>query len=134
VEEALKRGGLLDFRTLCQELQKDEDTFKALTQENLLFITIIKLYEMEILDFNAWKESDRTFLGSSTGEFNVDSLLHQLLYTGSSFESVDKILFTKIENDSFEMVLEEKKESILYRRKIELDNISIKVVNHSGKY
>lgn len=134
VEEAGKRDGSIEFKTLCDELKKDEETFRALTHENLLFITILKLYEMEILDVGAWRESEKAFLGNITGEFNVDTLLYQLLNTGTSFDQVDKIIFTKIANDSFEVVLEEKKESILYRTKVELDNISIKVVNRNGKY
>lgn len=134
VEEAGKRDGSIEFKALCEELKKDEETFRALTHENLLFITILKLYEMETLDVSAWRESDRTFLGNITGEFNVDNLLYQLVKTGTAFDQVDKIIFTKIENDSFDVVLEEKKETILYRTKIELDNISIKVVNRNGKY
>jgi len=134
VEEAKKRDGKLDFKTLCEELQKDQDAFKILTQENLLFITLLKLYEMEILDVAAWRQSDRTFLGNNTGEFNVDALLHQLIYGGSPYENVEEIIFRKIEEDSFEVVLEEVKESMLFRNKIELDNISIKVVNRHGEY
>ncbi|MBP1917707.1 hypothetical protein [Youngiibacter multivorans] len=134
VEEAGKRDGSIEFKILCEELKKDEETFRALTHENLLFITILKLYEMETLDVCAWRESEKAFLGNITGEFNVDTLLYQLLNTGTIFDQVDKIIFTKIANDSFEVVLEEKKESILYRTKVELDNISIKVVNRNGKY
>jgi len=134
VEEAGKRDGSIEFKALCEELMKDEETFRAMTHDNLLFITILKLYEMEILDVGAWRESERTFLGNITGEFNVDSLLYQLLNMGTSFDLVDKIIFTKIEKDSFEVLLEEKKVSILYRTRIELDNISIKVVNRNGKY
>lgn len=134
VEEARKREGELDFKTLCEELQKDQDTFKILIQENLLFITLLKLYEMETLDVAAWRQSDRTFLGNNTGEFNVDALLHQLVYGGSPYETIEKIIFQKIEEDSFEVVLEEVKEFKLFRNKIELDNISIKVVNRHGEY
>lgn len=134
VEESGKRDGSIEFKILCEELKKDEETFRALTHENLLFITILKLYEMETLDVCAWRESEKAFLGNITGEFNVDTLLYQLLNTGTIFDQVDKIIFTKIANDSFEVVLEEKKESILYRTKVELDNISIKVVNRNGKY
>lgn len=134
VEEAAKREGLLDFKTLCEELQKDQETFKILTQKNLLFITLLKLYEMETLDVGAWRKSDRSFLGNITEEFNVDALLHQLLNNGSAFESVERIIFTKIENETFETVLDEKRESVLFRTKVELDNIRIKVVNRNGKH
>lgn len=134
VEEAKKREGTIDFRALCQELQKDHEVFKSLMEENLLFITLLKLYEMETLDVRAFRESDRSFLGNSTGEFNVDALLHQLIYRGSPFESVEKLIFQKIEKDSFDIVLEEKSDTLLFRKTIEVDNILIKVVNDNGTY
>ena len=134
VEEAEKREGTLDFKTLCEALQKDPEEFQDLTKENLLFITMLKLYEMETLDVKAFRESDKTFLGNPTGEFNVDALLYQLLYRGSAFESIDKIQFQKIEEESFTILLEEKTDAVLYRRTIEVDNISIKVVKKYGTY
>lgn len=134
VEEARKRGGEMDFRTFCDELQKDPEEFRALTQENLLFITLLKLYEMETLDVSFWRKSDRTFLGNATGEFNVDALLYLLLYPGSPFDAVEKIIFSKIEDDRFEVLLEEVKGNLLYRNKVELDNIKIKVVKRYGEY
>lgn len=45
VEEAEKREGTLDFKTLCEVLQKNPEEFQDLTKENLLFITMLKLYE-----------------------------------------------------------------------------------------
>lgn len=134
VEEARKREGNIDFKTLCAELQKDHEEFNSLMEENLLFITMLKLYEMEILDVRAFRESDKSFLGNSTGEFNVDALLHQLIYRGSLFESVEKLIFQKIEKESFDIVLEEKSDTRLFRKIIEVDNISIKVVNENGTY
>lgn len=134
VEEAEKREGTLDFKTLCEELQKNPEEFKILTKDNLLFITLLKLYEMETLNISAFQESDKPFLGNSTGEFNVDALLHQLLYRGSPLEAIEKILFHKIENDSFEILVEEKNETLLFRKTIEVDNISIKVVKKHGTY
>lgn len=89
---------------------------------------------METLNIRAFQESDKPFLGNSTGEFNVDALLHQLLYRGSPLESIGKILFHKIENDSFEILVEEKNETLLFRKTIEVDNISIKVVKKHGTY
>jgi hypothetical protein len=134
VEEAGKREGSLDFKTLCAELEKDHEEFKSLMLENLLFIILLKLYEIETLDVRAFRESDKSFLGNSTGEFNVDALLHQLIYRGSLFESVEKLIFQKIEKDSFHIVLEEKSDTLLYKKTIEVDNISIKVVNENGTY
>ncbi len=134
VEEAGKRDGSIDFKTLCDELQKNSEEFNSLMQENLLFITMLKLYEMETLDVRAFRESDRQFLGNSTGEFNVDALLHQLIYRGSRFETVDHLKFSKIEQDSFEIVIEEKSDTLLFRKTVEVDNISIKVVNENGKH
>ncbi|WP_313120797.1 hypothetical protein [Proteiniclasticum ruminis] len=134
VEEAEKREGTLDFKTLCEVLQKNPEEFQDLTKENLLFITMLKLYEMETLDVKAFRESDKTFLGNPTGEFNVDALLYQLLYRGSAFESIDEIQFQKIEEESFTILLEEKTDAVLYRRTIEVDNISIKVVKKYGTY
>ncbi|SDJ29014.1 hypothetical protein [Proteiniclasticum ruminis] len=134
VEEAEKREGTLDFKTFCEVLQKNPEEFQDLTKENLLFITMLKLYEMETLDVKAFRESDKTFLGNPTGEFNVDALLYQLIYRGSAFESIDKIQFQKIEEESFTILLEEKTDAVLYRRTIEVDNISIKVVKKYGTY
>lgn len=134
VEEAEKREGTIDFKTFCEVLQKNPEEFQDLTKEDLLFITMLKLYEMETLDVKAFRESDKTFLGNPTGEFNVDALLYQLLYRGSAFESIDKIQFQKIEEESFTILLEEKTDAVLYRRTIEVDNISIKVVKKYGTY
>lgn len=134
VEEAEKRDGTIDFKTFCEVLQKNPEEFQDLTKEDLLFITMLKLYEMETLDVKAFRESDKTFLGNPTGEFNVDALLYQLLYRGSAFESIDKIQFQKIEEESFTILLEEKTDAVLYRRTIEVDNISIKVVKKYGTY
>lgn len=133
VEEARKRQGELDLRTLCEELQKDPENFRILTQENLLFLTMLKLYEMETLDVSAWRKSGREFLGNITGEFNVDALLYELHATGTFYSSIDKILFTKIPGESFEVVLEEVQGDMLWRNKVELDNINIKVVNQYGE-
>jgi len=134
VEEANEGEGETNFRTLCLELEKDSKMWEALIEGNLLFITMLKLYEIEVLDIEAWRHSDRTFLGNPTSEFNIDALLYQLNQGGYGYESVDQILFTKIEDDSFEVILEERSDKMLIRNKIELDNIRIKVVNHIGEY
>ena len=132
LEEATKKEGSIDFKSYLNALKKDPEKFQALTQENLLFLTILKLYEMETLDIRAWKESEKLFLGNLTEEFNVDNLLYQLLSSGTAFDEVDRIEFQKIENDSFEVVIDDSRKEILYKTKIELDNISIRVVKHSG--
>lgn len=133
-EIAMEKGGETDFRTLCQELKKEEETWARLIEGNLLFITMLKLYELEKLDVEAWRRSKSTFLGNPTSEFNIDALLYQLNQGGFGYEQVNEIHFSKIEEESFEMILEEQRESMLIRNKIELDNIRIKVVKSLGEY
>jgi len=124
-EEALKEDNETTFKNYCEVLMADESKWKAITEENLLFTTILKLYEIENIDIKAWRESSENILINQTDEFNMDYLLYRLQEDSKLYRHLDRISFTKIEGDSFNL-------RTPWSKEIDIDNILIKVVRSNG--
>ena len=124
-EEAVKEDYETTFKNYCEVLMDDESKWKAVTEENLLFTTILKLYEIENIDIKAWRESSENILINQTDEFNMDYLLYRLQEDSKLYRHLDRISFTKIEGDSFKL-------RTPWSKEIDIDNILIKVVISNG--
>lgn len=124
-EDAVKKGDETTFKNYCEDVMENEWRWKEITQDNLLFTTILKLYEIENIDIKAWRESNENILINQTDEFNIDYLLYRLEEDSKLYRNLDRISFTKIEGDSFKL-------RTPWSKEIDIDNILIKVVKSNG--
>ena len=124
-EDAVKKGDETTFKNYCEDVMENEWRWKEITQDNLLFTTILKLYEIENIDIKAWRESNENILINQTDEFNIDYLLYRLEEDSKLYRNLDRISFTKIEGDSLKL-------RTPWSKEIDIDNILIKVVKSNG--
>lgn len=122
---AVKEGDATTFKTYCEAVMDDEMKWKEITEENLLFTSMLKLYEIEHIDIKAWRESGENILINQTDEFNMDYLLYRLEEESEIYRELDGISFTKIPGDSIKL-------RTPWSKEIEIDNIMIKVVKKNG--
>lgn len=131
-EAALLSDGEITFEAYIRQLMEDEKSFLALTEDNLLFITLLKLYEMETIDVRAWRDSSESILINMTDEFNIDYLLYRLQEESKVYGRMDSISFTKIPEETFTFKAPGRKDEYSFSKKVEVDNIRIKVVMNNG--
>ena len=56
IRSILEFAGEASFGELFEYLKEQEDIFELLTADDLIFISMLKLYDLNVIDITAWKE------------------------------------------------------------------------------
>lgn len=102
IRETIKNDGLIKFEDLIKVLKKNEEAFARMMFEHLLFTTILKLYDIGIIDIEKWIESDEDVLVNSTEEFNIEYCLTKIKEVSPSIYGISKLKVFK--KDEFENI------------------------------
>lgn len=129
-----EHGGEIRFSRYIDILKQDEERFRYLTGERLLFTTVLKLYDMGIIDVDKWKKEKEVVLLNLSEEFSLEYCLTQLLEEDEVFEKVSRIEMLKVEEDTFEIGLIQGDEEKKWKEKIEITDFKIKVDWIDGPY
>ena len=101
---------------------KEDELRKNMLEEKLIFMQMLKLYELKEIDVKEWQKEENVGQLESNGEFDLSYCLKNVSYKEPSFYGVSKIEIEKTdEKIEFENEMDEKIE------KIEMTNLKFKV-------
>lgn len=126
-----------DNRTTLQEFitaakENELSMLKDITTDRLLFTTVLKLYDIEIINVKAWLESEEMVIVNPSEEFNIDYCLYKLMDMNPNLE---KIKLIKIYKDPEEKELEFKfvnTKADEESKNIRISNFIVEVVENCG--
>src|SRR5659263_210996 len=128
----IKSGGQIRFSQFIDCIREDPELLDNLTEDRLVFTTVLKLYDMGIIDVGKWKAEQEDVVMNVTEEFNLEYCLAMIWEQDEHLYKATSILVSKVDNSVFEIELIKKKEEIIVKEKIEVTDFIIKVDKTDG--
>lgn len=125
---ALNNNGKCKLEEVINSLKNDKEYFNRLVEDRLLFTTLLKLYDIGIVDIDKWRNSDNKTIMNITEEFNLEYTLHILLDKYEYIKDINKFYLLKEDDDLIEVEINRSvKEDLKVIEKISISNFTIKV-------
>lgn len=128
----IKSGGQIRFSQFIDCIREDPELLDNLTEDRLVFTTVLKLYDMGIIDVGKWKAEQEDVVMNVTEEFNLEYCLAMIREQDEHLYKASSILVSKVDNSVFEIELIKKQEEITVKEKIEVTDFIIKVDKTDG--
>jgi hypothetical protein len=124
--------GNLEFRfsEFFEYLKENSKLFEALLHDNSLFNALLRLYEMGEIDLDAWSLEGQDVAENVTGEFDIAYCLCKVKNVRSDMYGVKGIFVKNIDDITFKLKVEAKKEDIaeaIFSQCIEITDFVIEV-------
>ncbi len=97
-----------DFKEFYNFL-KEHELKKSMLEERLIFMEMLKLYDLSEIDIDEWKKETEDIVLESNGEFDLSYCLKMISYKEPNFYGIRKILIEKtsesisLEDEEIEM-------------------------------
>ncbi len=112
---------------IVNSLRNEKALFGRLVEDRLFFTTLLKLYDIGVIDIAKWRESGDKAIMNLSEEFNLEYCLYQLLTKHDFMENIAKIELIKTD-DVIEVEIQRNiNEGLNIIEKIEISNFMIKV-------
>ncbi len=105
-------GSLLEFAErkresfrlseLMQDLETKTEVYKELTEDDLIFKTMLKLYDLQVIDLSKWREEQEEVVANATGELDVSYCLYRLEYVHPDLFGIKRIEICKSDEEVYE--------------------------------
>lgn len=120
------------LQDIISSLKLDNDLFNRFAEGRLLFTTILKLYDIGVVDIAKWRTSGNRVVMNISEEFNLEYCLYQLMDKYQYIYSIDKFEILNKDNELIETEINRNiKDGLNVIEKIEMTNFTIRVVkNH----
>ena len=128
----IKSGGKIRFSQFIDCIREDPELLDNLNEDRLVFTTVLKLYDMGIIDVGKWKAEQEDVVMNVTEEFNLEYCLAMIREKDEQLYQATSILVSKVDNSVFEIELIKKQEEITVKEKIEVTDFIIKVDKTDG--
>lgn len=106
---------------------KEQDVFDLLIDGDLVFKSMLKLYEMSVIDIKAWKAQHDEVVANATGELDVPYCLYCIEAKQPDLYGVERIEIQKPDECLFEEELSFRQGDALFSRCISISNFLIEV-------
>lgn len=91
---------------LIQDLQAQEENFRELTEDDLIFKTMLKLYDLQVIDLSRWRAEEEEVVANATGELDVSYCLYRLQYAQPDLFGIRRIIISKPDERLYEQEIE----------------------------
>jgi hypothetical protein len=108
-------------------LQSNEPLFNELTADDLIFKTILKLYDLQVIDLNKWKAQQEDVVANATGELDVSYCLYRIEYAQPDLYGIKKLEILKPDEQLFEQEITTRIGEELFSRRIAISDFKIEV-------
>ena len=116
------------LENIFNSLKASPDLFHRFAWDRLLFTTVLKLYDIGVIDLAQWRARGDKAVMNLSEEFNLEYCLYQLQSKQDYFDSIGKIKIVKNGHHVFEVeVSRSVAEGLTVVEKIEISNFMIKV-------
>jgi len=127
LELAAGGGSSFRFSELYAFLQNRPDVFAQVAADDLLFKSMLKLYDLNSINIGAWQVQHEEAVDNATGELDVNLCLCRIQYARPDMYGVKKITVTKPDDNLFEDDLVCSQNDALYSKHIVISNFLIEV-------
>ncbi len=121
------RGSAYRLSELYLHLQARPDIFTPLAEEDLLFKSMLKLYDLNTIDIQAWQAGHEQMVANATGELDVNLCLGRIEYDRPDLYGVRKIIISKPDEAVFEDDVSYTREDVVFSRHIVISDFLIEV-------
>lgn len=115
------------FGEFFHDLESNENVFKELTADDLIFKTMLKLYDLQVIDIFKWKAQQEDVVANATGELDVSYCLYRLEYSQPDLYGIKKLEISKPDEQLFEQEIETHIGEEKFSRRIAISDFRIEV-------
>ena len=127
LEFAAGIGAGFRFGALFEYLKSQEDIFNLLVTDDLVFRSMLKLYDLNIIDLEAWQAQHDEVVANATGELDVSFCLYRIEYDHPDLYGVKKIEVSKPDESIFEEEINYREGDAIYSKRIAISDFMIEV-------
>jgi hypothetical protein len=127
LEFAESKGAGFRFKELFEYLKTKETIFNLLIMEDLVFRSMLKLYDLNVIDIKAWKAQREEVVVNATGELEVGFCLYCIEYEHPDLYGVEKIEIQKLDESIFEEEIMFRHGDALLSKRIRISDFMIEV-------
>lgn len=127
LELAVARGSSFRFSELYTDLQSRPDIFVQVVEDDQLFKSMLKLYDLNIIDITSWQVQHEEVVANATGELDVNLCLCHIEYERPDMYGVKKIAIKKPDDKLFEDDLSYTDNDAIFSRHIVISDFLIEV-------
>ena len=106
---------------------KDRDGFDLLIDNDLVFKSMLKLYDLSVIDIKAWKTQHDEVVANATGELDVSYCLYCIEYKQPDLYGVERIEIRKPDESLFEEEIFFHRGDALFTRRVSISDFLIEV-------
>jgi hypothetical protein len=96
------KGSSFRFSEFYAYLQSQEDLFTQVVQGELLFKSMLKLYDLNSIDILAWQKGHDEVVANATGELDLNYCLHRIEFEQPDMYGVSRIQIKKPDEEMME--------------------------------
>ena len=124
----LQSNNQTSLENVVATLKSSSEKFQRFVEDRLLFTTVLKLYDIGLIDLALWRTRGDKAVMNLSEEFNLEYCLYQLQSKQDYFNSIGKIEIVKNGHQVFEVEMSRSvAEGLTVVEKIEISNFMIKV-------
>lgn len=125
----LKMKGTVHLAEVVEAL-KQEELFEKFMEDRLFFTTLLKLYDIGMIDIEEWLKGENRMVMNLSEEFNLEHCLYQILEQKDYLKQMKRVEVLNPGNDLIEVeVSRSLNDQFQILEKIEISNFIIKVEN-----
>jgi hypothetical protein len=127
LELAGAKGTGYRFGELFEYLKGREGVFNLLMADDLVFRSMLKLYDLNVIDLRAWQTQHDEVVANATGELDVGYCLYCIENKRPDLYGVAKIEISKPDENIFEEEVGLCQGDVLFSRRIAISDFWIEV-------
>lgn len=127
LEFAVGKGDGYRFGKLFEYLKGQESIFNLLVADDLVFKSMLKLYDLNIINIKEWRAQHDEVVYNATGELDVSFCLYCIEYDQPDLYGVEKIEIRKPDESVFEEEVLFRQGDVLFSRRIAISDFMIEV-------
>lgn len=127
LEYAQRRQESFRFSEFFQDLETHDHLSEELTGDDLIFKTMLKLYDLQIIDLKKWKAQQEDVVANATGEMDVSYCLYRIEYTRPDLYGIKKLEIRKPDEQLFEHEIKTQVGEGIFSRRIAISDFRIEV-------
>ncbi|MCL5780456.1 MAG: hypothetical protein M1119_05985 [Firmicutes bacterium] len=127
LEFAAGKGAGYRFGELFDYLKGREDIFNLIVADDLVFRSMLKLYDLNVIDIKAWQAQHDEVVANATGELDVGFCLYCIEKDRPDLYGVKRIEIRKPDESVFEEEVLFRQGDVLFSRRIAISDFMIEV-------
>ncbi len=120
-------GGRTSFSSFVRHLQKNPDTYEAVTENRFLFTVLLKLYDQGLIDIEKWLREQEEIVDNATGEFDIAYCLYKISAGNADLFGIKSLEVSNPDNAQFDVTIFEKHSDYCFKVTIEITDFTVEV-------